>query len=177
MSGIERCINDEIPFDIPNSWEWVRLNTIFDIVMGSSPNGNTINTIKNGMEFHQGKTFFSDYCINNSNTYTTTPTKIAFPNSILLCVRAPVGKINVVDRTICIGRGLASINGLYIIKSKFIYYFLLAFESYFVEQSTGTTFKAITTDIVKNCLFPLPPLNEQEKIMKTVDKIFNIISK
>ena len=50
--------------------------------------------------------------IKNSGQYTRALTKIAKPNSILLCVRAPVGEVNLTDRKICIGRGLASISPL-----------------------------------------------------------------
>ena len=63
----------------------------------------------NSLEFHQGKTYFTQKTISNSNIYTKHAKKTAEPNSILFSVRAPVGAINYCDRQIAIGRGLAAI--------------------------------------------------------------------
>src|SRR5699024_12789088 len=64
---------------------------------------------QNGIEFHQGKKFFGEQYILNSNQFTTHPTKIVEPNTIILCVRAPVGTVNITDRSLCIGRGLCGL--------------------------------------------------------------------
>ena len=55
-----------------------------------------------------------------SNQYTRKTTKLAPKQSVLLCVRAPVGELNITDRDICIGRGLASIKSLGNINEEFI---------------------------------------------------------
>ena len=99
-------ITEQIPFEIPQSWEWVRLGDACNIIMGQSPDSYNVRDVGNGVEFHQGKIFFGKKYLNKSNQITTHPTKIAEPDSILLCVRAPVGKINILQRKICIGRGL-----------------------------------------------------------------------
>ena len=53
---------DEKPFDIPESWKWVRFGEIFDITMGQSPKGTSVSKNGDGMEFHQGKIYFGiDY--------------------------------------------------------------------------------------------------------------------
>ena len=49
------CIADEVPFEIPDSWEWVRLGTVFNIEMGQSPAGNTVSSNKDGIEFHRNR--------------------------------------------------------------------------------------------------------------------------
>lgn len=69
--------------------------------MGQSPDGDTIieNTEK-GIEFHQGKIFFTDTYISRSNKNTINPKKKAPKQSILMCVRAPVGNVNITDREI-----------------------------------------------------------------------------
>ena len=76
---------DEVPFDIPDSWEWVRLGSAFAIEMGQSPAGNTVSGNCSGTEFHQGKVFFGEKYIKASDQYTSSPTKFAPKNSVLLC--------------------------------------------------------------------------------------------
>jgi type I restriction enzyme S subunit len=166
--------DEEIPFDIPASWEWVRLGEIISLIMGQSPDGNSVN-LDTGIEFHQGKSYFSDYIINKSEQKTSNPTKIVPPNSILLCVRAPVGKVNITDREICIGRGLCGLVFLADMPFDFLFYILATYEYSFNKQATGTTFKAIQADTIVNQLFPLPPLAEQKRIITKIDDLFTII--
>ena len=166
-----RSLADEIPFDIPDSWEWVRLGSAFAIEMGQSPAGNTVSENCSGTEFHQGKVFFGEKYIKASDQYTSSPTKFAPENSVLLCVRAPVGKVNITDRELCIGRGLCAIIPLAGMPLLFAYYLLAAYENIFVKQATGTTFIAITAETVKNQLIPMPPLAEQQRIADLIERL------
>ena len=175
INGKEHCIDDEIPFNIPDSWRWCRLNTITLISMGSSPKGETLNQNNDGIEFHQGKTLFSDKYLNTNNVFTNKPTIIADVDSVLMCVRAPVGKVNITKRKICIGRGLSSIKGLSAIDSEYLFYFLLTYEKYLCSISTGSTFKAINSNQVKQILFPLAPLQEQKRIVEQIHIIFDLL--
>ena len=166
-----RSLVDEVPFDIPDSWEWVRLGSAFAIEMGQSPAGNTVSGNCSGTEFHQGKVFFGEKYIKASDQYTSSPTKFAPKNSVLLCVRAPVGKVNITDRELCIGRGLCAIIPLAGMPLLFAYYLLAAYENIFVKQATGTTFVAITAETVKNQLIPMPPLAEQQRIADLIERL------
>ena len=168
---------DEIPFDIPESWCWCRLGEIAEITMGQSPEGINVGETVQGMEFHQGKIFFTDKIIGKSNQQTSEITKVAKENSILLCMRAPVGKINITDREICIGRGLSSIIPLFNVDTMFLYYLLETLESDFNKKATGSTFKAITGDIVRNQAIPLPPLAEQKRIVAAIEKMLPLCEK
>ena len=169
------CIDHKLPFTLPNGWTWCVLPEIAEIVMGSSPDGTAINTSNKGIEFHQGKIFFTSKLLNPSDKSTTQPSKIAPKDSVLLCVRAPVGELNITDRSICIGRGLASIHPYHYIDAEWLFYWLQTYKSYLNMKATGSTFVAITADIVKTILMPLPPLKEQEEILKTINKVFFIV--
>lgn len=142
------CIADEVPFHISDSWEWVRISDVFQIELGQSPKGDSVSNLKNGMEFHQGKVFFGEKYISTSDQTTVSPTKIAVPDSILLCVRAPVGKVNITNRTLCIGRGLCALKPLGGINVDFAFHMFEVYENIFVKQATGTTFVAITVEVV-----------------------------
>ena len=159
---------DEIPFAIPENWKWVRLGEVILLNMGQSPNSEDVGN--DGIEFHQGKIYFTDEIIGFSDKYCSKPKKISNANEILLSVRAPVGEVNLNNREICIGRGLASIK---IINSEERYFFYLLFycKKIFEKKSTGTTFKAISKDIIENLLIPLPPLAEQKRIVEKLDNV------
>ena len=161
-------IDDEIPFDIPKSWRWCRLSNVSEVTMGSSPSGKSICDNPSFPELHQGKIYFSDYIISYSGQHTKEITKMTAPGAILLCVRAPVGEVNLTDRPICIGRGLAAIKTLDMISEQFFFYWIQAFKSTLVSKATGTTFVAVTTDVVKNLLIPVPPLKEQMHILTQI---------
>ncbi|EKJ5635318.1 restriction endonuclease subunit S [Campylobacter coli] len=160
-------------YKLPQAWEWKSLDEICEIVMGQSPNGNCIfNKDKNKdlIEFHQGKIAFSDKYINKSDFVTSDIRKIAKKNSVVLSVRAPVGEVNITSEDIAIGRGLCSINGIKI-NNEFLFFYLLTLKKYFNDNSTGSTFKAISTKIVKETKIPLPPLKEQEQIASHLDEL------
>ena len=173
--GTVKDIEDEIPFDVPEGWAWCRLGEVCTIVMGSSPDGKSVSESTNGKEFHQGKIYFTDKYLNESNSFTSEVTKIAPINSLLLCVRAPVGIVNITQREICIGRGLCCLFPNYEIDIDFWFYWMQFFKNDFETKATGTTFKAISVDTVKSQLIPIPPMEEQIKIVKTIDNLFEKI--
>ena len=170
------CIDDEIPFEIPYSWIWVRLNSFCNIIMGQSPKGEFVIESDEGIEFHQGKIFFGEKFLEKSNKTTTNPSKISPPNSILLCVRAPVGKINLSDREVCVGRGLASLKPYIGGCLSYLYYALLNYEDEFTKKATGSTFKAITKSVVEDQLIPIPPLEEQKRIVEKIEELLLILN-
>ena len=161
---------------LPDSWEICQLKDIFDITMGQSPAGNTING-KCGTEFHQGKINFTEKYLSESSQYTTTPSKTAAPESLLLCVRAPVGVVNITKREICIGRGLCSLRPKYDIDCLYWLYILSTLKDYFEENATGSTFKAISGDIIRNACIPFPPLSEQKRILSKINELFCVVDK
>ena len=166
---------EEIPFEIPENWRWVRIGNCLEVVMGSSPESSSINSKNEGIEFHQGKIFFGENYLASSGVYTSKPTKIVNEQFILLCVRAPVGKVNFLNRKICIGRGLSGVRGLGKINKDYLYYLLKTYESYFNKEATGTTFKAIGKDTILDTIIPLPPIEEQQRIVEKLNSILPLI--
>ena len=168
----------EVSYDekLPKGWCLCKFKDIFQITMGQSPKGDSIN-YQQGIEFHQGKILFGNKYLNKSNVLTSSPTKIADILSILLCVRAPVGVVNITKRKICIGRGLCCLRPNAVINLDYAYYTLNTYQKKFESNSTGSTFKAISKDTISNELFPLPPLAEQERIVGEIEKIFAVLDR
>ncbi|WP_454997778.1 restriction endonuclease subunit S [Capnocytophaga granulosa] len=162
----------DTPYEkLPKGWAWCRLGEVANISMGQSPKGETVTRNSNGIEFHQGKIYFTDKYINKSPFFTSEPTKTT-SNSVLLCVRAPVGEVNLVNREICIGRGLCAIEPLGNISIDFCFFWLILLKDYFNENSTGSTFSSISGEIIRNAFIPLPPLAEQHRIVEKIETFF-----
>ena len=156
---------------LPQGWIYCRLCDVLKITMGQSPIGDSISKDR-GIEFHQGKLYFSDKYLQPSNAFTTKPTKRAEANSLLLCVRAPVGIVNITQSEICIGRGLCALKPLDG-NVNFYFYLLQTLQENFENQSTGTTFKAISGDVVRNETISLPPFAEQQRIVAKIEELFS----
>ena len=109
--------------------------------------------------------------------YCTNPIKIAEKNDILLSVRAPVGPTNLSPGKVCIGRGLTAIRPNEKIRLKYLLYFFRYFETQLQRQGTGTTFKAITQNVIKNLKIPVPSLPEQERIVARIEELFSELDK
>ena len=167
MSKVDKLIAELSP----NGVEFKELGdtAYFTIVMGQSPDGKSVNTDENGIEFHQGKANFSREIIANSGQYTSKPTKIAEAYSVLMSVRAPVGTINYTNRKICIGRGLCAIQTTELVISKYLFYMMQILGQYLAEKSSGSTFTSTRANEVKAIKIPTPPLVIQEEIVKILD--------
>ena len=168
--GFEPCDNSHYE-NLPQGWAFCKIKDIFNITMGQSPTGESINGVK-GIEFHQGKIHFTESYLSQSSVYTDQPTKIVEVDSLLLCVRAPVGVLNITQRKICIGRGLCALKPKYEIDNLYWLFILSAYKDYFESNATGSTFKAISGDTIKNAVIKLPPLQEQERILYSIISLY-----
>jgi len=125
------------------------LSDLAVITMGTSPEGETMNSVGEGEVFYQGRTDFG-FRFPTIRLYTTDAVRRARCGDVLMSVRAPVGDINIAKEDCAIGRGLASIRP----KDKcysFMYYTMKAL--YFELQrfnDEGTVFGAITKDDLAN---------------------------
>jgi restriction endonuclease S subunit len=155
--------------NIPKHWQLKKLGEVCKITLGQSPPSNTYNKIGAGLPFFQGKAEFSDiHPI--VDKWCFKPNKIADVNDILLSVRAPVGATNIADTKCCIGRGLAAIR---FENYKYIYYYLKSIEKYLDTKGTGTTFKAISGETLRNVLMPVPPSIEQQAIVTKLEEVLS----
>ena len=181
-NGIERCIDDEIPFEIPNSWEWVRLKKL-----GISQTGNTPS--KNHPEYFGGFVPFIgpgdivEYGINTNNKGLSRIGlefgRLAKAGSILqVCIGGSIGKaaINHVDMAFN-----QQINCITPIELNKEFLFCAMISPYFVktikERAGGTATPIINRGEWDNILVPVAPIREQSRIVKTIESIlkcFNI---
>ena len=170
-------MDEEIDYEIPKNWCLCKIKDVCSVIMGQSPAGEAVSDDKNGMEFHQGKICFGEKYLEESFSFTRHITKIAPKDSVLLCVRAPVGIVNITEREICIGRGLCAVIPKYEINSDFWFYWLQSLQSDFEQKATGTTFRAISVDVIKNQFVAIPPHEEQNRIVNKINEFYEQLDK
>lgn len=149
-----------------------RLKECCSVIAGQSPASKYYNTIGEGLPFFQGKADFGNL-YPSIRVFCSKPTKIAEKNDILLSVRAPVGPTNLAPCKVCIGRGLTAIRPSAELVTRYVLLFFKYYEGQLAAKGTGTTFKAITQDVVKNLEIPVPPLSEQERIVARIEELFS----
>ena len=147
--------------------EWTpgRLADFADVLMGTSPPGETTNETGMGTPLLNGPTEFTSHAP-VAVQYTTSPVKLCEPGDILFCVRgSTTGRMNWADRQYAIGRGLAAIrhrNG-----NKYQPYVRAVIEyalPSLLAVSTGSTFPSVSRTDIENVKVAIPPLREQQAI-------------
>ena len=174
------CIDEEIPFEIPESWEWCRISTICNITNGFTPlrtedkfwrNGNinwfTVEDIRT-----QGE--YINYTTQKITKEATTPERIVRPGSILLCCTASVGQCAFTNIPTTTNQqfNALTIKDYYrpLMIDEYLFLFAKTLKDELHRLSGKTTFEFISVKKVGNILVPIPPLNEQKRIVAIVNK-------
>ncbi len=153
-----------------------RLGEICKLNMGQSPDSASYNETGEGIPFFQGNADFGERSP-TVRVWCNAPTKIAHAGDILISVRAPIGALNIANTDCCIGRGLAALTVNESICSKqYLWYAIASKVEELNSKGTGSTFKAISKNILSETEIPLPPLEEQRRIAAILDKATSLIA-
>ena len=161
---------DEQPYKLPKGWKWVRLGEVVQVIMGQSPKGEETTKDSCYVGLIGGAADMGEiYPI--ISRYTMKPTKLSKINDIIISVRATLGRPIFSDGEYCLGRGVAALRSD-IIGKKFIKYFINFFEEKLITMARGSTFLQISKNDIEKLPFPLPPLLEQEEIVRRLESLF-----
>ena len=153
-----------------------RLDSICKLNMGQSPDSASYNKEGRGIPFFQGNADFGDL-YPSVRIWCDAPTKIAYDGDILISVRAPIGALNIADRECCIGRGLAALTvNESICNKKYLWYCISSKVDELNAKGTGSTFKAISKNVLAETEIVLPDMEQQIKIANKLELVFNLIS-
>ena len=154
---------------MPQGWEVKQLSEMCHVTMGLSPKSEFYNEVGDGLPFHQGVTDFGKR-FPTDRVYCTIQKRIAETDDILFSVRAPVGRINIANKKIVIGRGLSAIRS----KSGNQAFLLQQLKNKFQEEDTmgsGAIFNAIR----KTDLLGVPLLTPTESVIGKFEEIVSPI--
>ncbi len=139
---------------IPEGWEIKPLGAIADLIMGQSPTSNNYNLDNQGLPFHQGVADFG-YKYPIDRVYSTAGNKYAERGDLLFSVRAPVGRMNIANKKIILGRGLSAIRH----KEGFQSFLCLTISNKFTEKDmigNGAIYKSVNKAELEGLKFVVP---------------------
>ena len=181
LDGIERCIDDEIPFEIPDSWEWCRLKTVGITQTGNTPSkahpeyiGDEISFITPG-DIQNGTVFYDNQALSMEGKMVARECP---KGSILqVCIGGSIGKAAIANKKVCFNQQINSISPI-IICSEYIY--MIMQSPYFLtnikKQAGGTATPIINRGVWDSLLIPIAPISEQNRIIEKQRELFDKIS-
>ncbi|WP_086227038.1 restriction endonuclease subunit S [Campylobacter devanensis] len=179
---------DEIPFEIPKSWCWCRLSNLCNLYTGNSINETEkklkYTNIKDGWVYIGTKDVGFDQTINYDNgikiPFEKDTFRIAPKNTVLMCIEGGSAgrKIAFTNQDVCFGNKLCCFNPYKYEVEKFLFYFLQStvFIDAFKDNINGII-GGVSINKIKEMLFPLPPLAEQEKIVEIIEQMLPLCEK
>ena len=176
--GTVRCIDSEIPFDIPDSWEWVRLGSIFNHTSGkqqSSSNkcGGTPQRFITTSNLYWGRFVLDNVKIMNF-TDDEIKTCSATKGDLLVCEGgAGYGRSAIwcYDYDICLQNHVHRLRPYVNGTCEYVYHFIYFLKETNQLAAVGTAMPGLSANRLKGLLMPLPPINEQQRI---VAKLLNL---
>ena len=179
------CIADEVPFDIPDTWEWIRLGSICEIARGGSPrpinqfltdSADGINWIKIGDSDKGGK--FINSTKEKIIPEAVSRSRLVHAGDFLLTNSMSFGRPYILNIDGCIHDGWLVLSGFQHCYNKdFLFYLLSSTFAYsqFCGVVSGAVVKNLNRDKVAGALFPLPPLAEQQRLVAKIEELLPYI--
>lgn len=165
---------DEQPYEIPENWIWLKNDSVMTFVGGGTPsksnaaywNGNipwaTVKDVK-GRFLSSTLDYITHDGLKNSSA------NIAYPNELLLITRMSPGKTIITNIETAINQDLKIVRPKLSVLPKYLWVYFENIKNIIEHDSTGTTVKGIQVDKLKEYAFPLPPLDEQKRIINKIE--------
>lgn len=174
---------EERPFDIPDSWEWVRLGDIGDWCSGATPSrqhpeyyGGDIPWLKTGD--------LNDGYISNISEYISqegfehSSVRLNPIGSVLIAMYgATIGKLGILQIPATTNQACCACILYSGVDNQYLFYFLLSHRSAFLKQGAGGAQPNISKAKIINTVMPLPPLAEQQRIVKKLESLLALCDK
>ena len=170
-------ITEEIPFEIPESWTWTRMGQIGDWGAGSTPlrsnqdyYGGNILWLKTG-ELNNGAVYDTEEKI-TQRAFQDCSLRMNKKGDVLIAMYgATIGKLAIVGKELTTNQACCGCTP-YVVYNWFLFYFLMASRDTFIKKGEGGAQPNISRIKLVEYLIPLPPLNEQKRIVKRIESLF-----
>ncbi len=180
MDGIERCIDDELLFEIPESWEWVRLGSIGDWGSGATPSrthpeyyGGNIPWLKTG-DLNDGYIESVPEYITNLALEKTSVRLNPVGSVLIAMYGATIGKLGILSIPATTNQACCACLPHSNLYNEYLFYFLMSYKQEFVKRGEGGAQPNISKEKIVNTLMPVPPVEEQYRIVAKIKELFSL---
>lgn len=153
-----------------NKWPTVKLGEVAEILMGQAPPSSATNKDRLGYPLIAGAGDFSSTGIEPIK-FTNVDARLSEADDIIISIRATIGPFRIADRQYALGRGVAAIRACDKVDNSFLAHYIRYSEPALIMKGRGATFLQISRRDLSGLDVPLPPLAEQQRITKILDKI------
>jgi type I restriction enzyme S subunit len=167
-----RMVDSELG-PIPEGWEARKMSGIAKVIMGQSPPSGFYNESGEGLPFHQGVTNFGKH-FPTHKAFSTSGDRRAETGDILFSVRAPVGRINVADRHLILGRGLCAIRPSSAVTTFLLFQLKHLFQTEDIIGS-GSIFNAVKRSDMENLPVIWPADEPRTRFEELANPMFSLI--
>ena len=183
---VEPITEDDIPFDIPDSWEWIRFGDLVSYNMGKTPPraesqwwGNDIPWVSIADMPENGHIIQTKERVSASAVSEKFAGKISKAGTLLMSFKLTVGKVSILDIDAVHNEAIISIYP-YADHEKTIQnylFLLLPYVSQYGESKNAIKGKTLNDTSISNLLIPLPPLAEQKRIVARIEELLPLIDR
>ena len=184
-TGEVKCIDEEIPFEIPNGWQWERFGNIFETTSGSTPLSRNPDYYKNGNINWVRTTDLNNGILNKTEIQITSKAIIDYNLSILpqtsVCVAmyggaGTIGKHCILHFDTTINQSVCAIQPNGFCNMDYIHTFIEYQRPFWMDFAAGSRKDPnINQLIIKHCLLPIPPQEEQLRIVTKLNQLYPYI--
>ena len=182
LDGVERCIDDELPFEIPETWEWVRLGTVFQHNTGKALNASNRDGEK--LTYITTSNLYWDrFVLDNLKTMPFTDSEVdkctVQQGDLLVCEGGDIGRAAIwgSPEPMRIQNHIHRLRAYVPVCTRFFYYLFYLYKGAGWIGGKGIAIQGLSSNAIHNLLFPLPPLHEQERIVSAIDTALSIAQK
>ena len=179
---LAEIIEEEIPFEIPENWRWTKLGLIGDWGAGATPDRGKSEYYKNGTIPWIKTGELNDSVITTAEEYITEMAlkkcslRMNKMNDVLIAMYgATIGKVAIAGFDLTTNQACCACTPFEGIYNYYLFYFLKANKPDFVKQSAGGAQPNISRTKIIDTVFPLPPIEEQQRIVEKLNTILPII--
>ena len=180
--ALAEITQEEIPFEIPENWRWCRLGEIGDWGAGATPDRGKSEYYKNGTIPWIKTGELNDGIVTTAEEYITElalekcSLRMNKKNDVLIAMYgATIGKVAIAGFDLTTNQACCACTPFKGIYNYYLFYFLKANKPNFIKQSAGGAQPNISRTKIIDTLFPLPPIEEQQRIVEKLNQILPII--